>query len=76
MIIQNNKEGFFQWYGGSLVCLDYFNFKSLSWKVYGLNPDNWTFDFMKIFARIMNKISKVQQNKNNLIYAEMVKVLR
>jgi len=33
------------------------------------------FDFIKILAQIINKISKVQQNENNLIYAEMIKVL-
>jgi len=38
-------------------------------------PDNGNFDFIKILAQILNKISKVWQNKNNLIYAEMVKVL-
>ncbi len=48
----------------TLVCLDCFNFKSLSWKVCGSNPISPSFKFIKILARIMNNFSKVQQNKN------------
>jgi hypothetical protein len=47
----------------SFVCLDCFNFKSLSWKVCGSNLNNWSFKFIKILAQIMNKFSKVWQNK-------------
>jgi hypothetical protein len=43
----------------SLVCLNYFSFKSLSWKVYGSNLDTWSFKFIKILAQVMNNFSKV-----------------
>jgi hypothetical protein len=43
----------------SLMCLDCPNFKSLSWKVCGSKPNNWTFDFIEILGQIINKISKV-----------------
>jgi hypothetical protein len=46
-----------------LVCLDWLNFKLLSWKVCDSKLDNWTFKFIKISAQIINKISKVWQNK-------------
>jgi hypothetical protein len=31
------------------------------------------FDFIKFLAQIINKLSKVQQKENNLIYAKMIK---
>jgi hypothetical protein len=39
---------------------------------------NWRvelFNFIKNYGQIINNFSKVWQNKNNLIYVEMVKVL-
>jgi hypothetical protein len=33
------------------------------------------FDFIKNLAQIIKKISKVRQKENNLIYAEMIKVV-
>jgi hypothetical protein len=47
----------------NLVCKYYLNLKSLLWKVYGSKLDNGTFDFITILAQIINKISKVWQNK-------------
>jgi hypothetical protein len=49
----------------NLVSLDYFSFKSLSWKVSDLNLDRLTFNFIKISTQIMNKISKVWQNEKS-----------
>jgi hypothetical protein len=43
------------------MCLDYFSFKSLLWKVHDSKLDFWSFDFIKILAQIINKISKVRQ---------------
>jgi hypothetical protein len=40
----------------SLMCIDYFSFKSLSLKVFGSKPNTWTFDFIQILAQIINKI--------------------
>jgi len=47
------------------MCLDYFNLKSLLWKVCDSKLDNGTFDFIKILAQIIN----------NLIYTKIIKVL-
>ncbi len=52
----------------SVVCLNYLNNKSLSWKVYSSKLDNRTF-------KIYQKISKIWQNKKKKNYAEMVKLL-
>jgi hypothetical protein len=56
----------------SLVCFDRPSFKSLLWKVYSLKPDNWTFDFIKNLAQIINNFSKFGKTKK-LIFAKMVK---
>jgi hypothetical protein len=47
----------------NLMCLDYFNLKSLPWKVCDSKRDNSTFDFIKISAQIINNFSKVRQNE-------------
>ncbi len=57
------------------MCLNCFSFNSLSWKVYGSNPNSWSFKFIKNLAQIMITFSKVSKTKINLIYAKMVKVL-
>ncbi len=57
------------------MCLDCFNYKSMSWKVRDSNLHTWMFKFIKNLTQIMNNFSKVQKNENNLIYADMVKVL-
>jgi hypothetical protein len=57
------------------MCLDCFNYKSMSRKVRDSNLHTWMFKFIKNLTQIMNNFSKVQQNENNLIYADMVKVL-
>jgi hypothetical protein len=36
----------------NLLCLNYPNFKSMLWKVYDSKPDKWTFDFIKILAKV------------------------
>jgi alpha-galactosidase/6-phospho-beta-glucosidase family protein len=59
----------------NLMCLDYFNLKSMLWKVYGSNHDSWTFDFIKISTQIINKFLKSLKKQKKLIYAKMVKVL-
>jgi len=59
-----------------LVCVDNFTFKILS---VGLQfkPDNWNFDFIKISTQIINIFfQNFDKIKNNLIYIEMVKVVR
>jgi hypothetical protein len=59
----------------NLMCLDFFSFKLMSWKVCGSKPNNWIFYFVKIWllAQIVYNFSNFQKKKN--IYAEMVKVL-
>jgi len=42
----------------NLMCLDCFNFKTLSWKVYDSKLDKWTFKFIKILAKIINHFFK------------------
>ncbi len=52
----------------SLMCLDYFSFKALNFKVYSsnqkveilLNPN-----FIKILTQVINKISRIQKNKKS-----------
>ncbi len=60
----------------NLMCLDCLGYKSLSLKIFGSKRDNQNFDFIKILKQIIDNFSKFQQTKNNLIYAEMVKILR
>jgi len=48
----------------------------LSLKVRGSNLDSGNFDFIEISAQIINNFSKFLQQNNNLIYAEIVKVLQ
>jgi hypothetical protein len=43
--------------------LDCLSLKSLLWKGGHLKPNCWAFDFIKISAHIINKISKVWQNE-------------
>jgi len=40
------------------------------------NPDNLTFDFIKILTQIINNFQQFSKMKNNLTYVEMVKVLQ
>jgi hypothetical protein len=60
----------------NLVCLDHNKFKSLSWKVGTSNLDSWTSDFIEILTQIIHNFSKVRQNEKNIIYAEMINILR
>jgi len=40
-------------------------------------PGTWTFDFIKMLAQTLNKISKIWQKKKiNLIYAESIQALQ
>jgi len=39
-------------------------------------PDSSTFDFIKISVQIIIKIQKFSKMKNNLVYAEMMKVFQ
>jgi hypothetical protein len=57
----------------TLVCLDYFNLKSLLWTICNSKLDNGTFYFIKFLAQIINNFSKSWQK--NLNYARMIKVL-
>jgi hypothetical protein len=45
----------------NLVCFDRPSFKSLLWKVYNLKSDNWSFEFIKNLAQIINNFSKFGQ---------------
>jgi hypothetical protein len=65
----------------SLVCLDCFSFKSLSWneiyEVCDSNLDSWTFKFIKkIGTNNEFFFQKFDKTKNALIYVEMVQVLQ
>jgi len=58
------------------MCLYFFNFKSLSWEVYGSNLIIKLFDFINISTQIINKMKKFDKMKKISIYVEMVKVIQ
>jgi len=53
-----------------LACLDRLSFKTLS------KPDSENLDFLKFWHKLEVIFQKFGKTKNNLIYAEMVKILR
>jgi hypothetical protein len=59
----------------NLVCLECLNFNHCHGRSAVQKLIVIFFDFIKFLSQIINKISKFQQKENNLIYAEMIKVL-
>jgi hypothetical protein len=75
MNIKNNKHGFANVMEQSgvfilhtLDCfnLTCFNFKSLSWEVCNSNPNNWTFKFIKIYAKMVKVLWYLLLNKKTI----------